>query len=149
MTSTPCPSAAKIAAFFAIIVETIVTIAKNIRNTLHEFGACCRKIGRRLALCPGLSRPMMPKLGFLPPSVSARHSFARKRSPELDDAVRCVLIADIGAALARPSVRVGVQKPANLVAAIGDAEEELMDLEDPEAMDIERILEARGMHVPT
>ncbi|WP_119272419.1 hypothetical protein [Taklimakanibacter deserti] len=93
MTSTPCQSAAldrsiapwaKIAACFAIIVETIVTIAGSIRNSLHELDGCCRKTGRLLALCPGLSRPMMPKLGFLPPSVSVLHALARKRSPEFD-----------------------------------------------------------------
>jgi len=98
MTSTPCrsatldgiiaPWAAKIAAFLGAIVETILTIAENIRNTVQELGAGGRKAGRRLpALRPGLSRPMMSKLGFLPPSTSALHALARKRSPEFGQAI--------------------------------------------------------------
>jgi hypothetical protein len=92
MTSTPCgsaaldciiaPWAAKIAAFWRAIVEIILTIAENICNTLQELGFCCRKAGRRPpALRPGLSHPMMSKLGFLPPSASALHALAHKRSP--------------------------------------------------------------------
>jgi len=69
------PWAAAIAELFAGIVEAILTIAENIRDTLHELSACCRKAGRLLALRLGLS--------------------------EFNDAVRCALIADIGAALAR------------------------------------------------
>jgi|GEM_PF-2046666 len=102
VTSTPCQSAAfdrivaswaaKIAGLFAVIVGTILTIAENVRDALHKLNARCRTAGRRLlALRPGLSRPMMPKLGFLPPSASARHILARQRSPELNDAVGCVL----------------------------------------------------------
>jgi len=97
MTSTPCQSAAldrtiapwavKIAAFFAIIVETIVMIAENISSSLHELGALLPEDRRLLAPCPGLSRPMMPKLGFLPLSVSVLHALARRRSPEFERSV--------------------------------------------------------------
>ncbi|WP_119273651.1 hypothetical protein [Taklimakanibacter deserti] len=149
MTSTPCQSAAfdrivvswaaKIAEFFAVIVETILTIAENVHDTLHELSTSCWRAGPRLpALRPVLSRPMMPKLGFLLPSASVRHSFARERSPELNDAVRCVLTAAIGAALARITGNRRIDLDVSLVslsawmretrqvAAIGDAEEELM-----------------------
>jgi len=158
VTSPPCqsaafgrivaPWAAVIAELFAGIVATILTIAENIRDTVPELGAGCRKAGRLPALRPVLSRPMMPKLGFLPSSASARHSLARQRSPALDDAVGCALIADIGGS-ARTGSPATPANPANLVAAIGDAEEELMDLEDREAKGIERVLEARGTHAPT
>jgi hypothetical protein len=88
MTSTSCrsaaldciiaPWAAKIAAFLAAIVETILAIAANNRNILQGLGFCCRKAGRRCpALRPGLSRPMMSKLAFLPPSASVLHALAR------------------------------------------------------------------------
>jgi hypothetical protein len=70
MTSTPCqsaalgriiaPWAATIAEFFGIIVEIILANAENVRTTLHELGACCRKARRLLAL--RLSCPMMAKL---------------------------------------------------------------------------------------
>jgi hypothetical protein len=111
MTSTLCqspaldriiaPWAAKLSVLFAIILETIVAIAGNVRNTLRELGTSCRKAGRRLpALCSGLSRPMTPKpkimgrhaallrhgQGFLAPSASALHVHARKRSPEVERA---------------------------------------------------------------
>ncbi|WP_119274322.1 hypothetical protein [Taklimakanibacter deserti] len=97
MTSTPCQSAAldraiaswaaKIAAFLAIIVRTIVMIGEYIGGSLHELSACCRKAGRLLALCPGLPRPMLPKLGFPSLSASAHHALARKRSPEFERSV--------------------------------------------------------------
>jgi len=103
MTSTPCrsvalgriiaPWAVKIAEFFGTIVKIILTIVENVRNSLHELGTCCRKAGRRLmALRPGLSRPMMPKL-----KTMGRHT----RVPTFDDAAGSVLLADIGVAPAR------------------------------------------------
>jgi hypothetical protein len=118
MTSTHCqsvalgriiaPWAVKIAEFFGTIVKIILTIVENVRNSLHELGACCRKARRRLiALRPGLSRPMMPKL-----KTMGRH--ARVPSPQpatpragsspswsRDDAAGYVPLADIGAAPAR------------------------------------------------
>jgi hypothetical protein len=118
MTSTHCtsvalgriiaPWAVKIAEFFGTIVKIILTIVENVRNTVHELGACCRKAGRRLmALRQGLSRPMMPK-----PKTMGRH--ARVPSPQpanpragsspswsRDDAAGYVLLADNGAAPAR------------------------------------------------
>lgn len=44
------PWVAKIVAVLGAIVKTIVAIAENIRNTLPELGACCRKkTGRQSA----------------------------------------------------------------------------------------------------
>jgi len=72
MTSTHCksvalgrviaPWAVEIAEFLGTIVKIILTIVEKVRNTVHEFGACCRKTGRLMALRVGLSCPMMPKL---------------------------------------------------------------------------------------
>ncbi len=46
------PWAAKIAVFFAIIVEILVAIAESIHDTVQELRACYRRPGRRLlALC--------------------------------------------------------------------------------------------------
>jgi hypothetical protein len=98
MTSTPdasaalvciiAPWSAKIVAVLRAIVETILAIAENNCSTLQESGACCRKAARRLpALRPAQSRPMMSKLGFLPPSASALHAQACQRSPECGQAV--------------------------------------------------------------
>jgi hypothetical protein len=79
MTSTLCqsaaldrivaPWAAKIATFFATIVETILAI-------LHELGACCRE-----------ASPLRHKAGFPPPAASALHLLVRKRSPDFERAV--------------------------------------------------------------
>lgn len=112
MASTPCrsaaldgiiaPWAAKIVAFWGAIVETILTIAENIRNPLPELGACCRKAA------PGAVSPMISELGFLPPSAGARHTLARKRSPEFGQAVMMDLRHDeaqIDAQFAEPSRR--------------------------------------------
>ena len=121
MISTPCqsvalgriiaPWAAKIAEFFGTIVKIILTIVENLRNSLHELGACCWKAGRRLmALRPGLSRPMMPKLKTmgryarlrsLQPANPRAGSWSSLVPPGLDDAAGSVLLADIGAAPAR------------------------------------------------
>jgi len=112
MTSTPCQSAAldriialwtaMVVAFFGAIVETIATIADNVCNTLHELGACCRKAGRRLALRPRLSRPMskLETLGHhsKPPRAEPSRRLVTILVPELNDAVGCVFLADIGAA---------------------------------------------------
>ena len=118
MTSTHCqsvalgriitPWAVKIAEFFGTIVTLILTIVENVRTTGHELGACCRKAGRRrMALRPGLSRPMMPKLktigrhARLPSPQPANPRAGSSPSWSRDDAAGYVLLADIGAAPAR------------------------------------------------
>jgi len=89
MTSTPCRSAeldriiaswvGKIVEFLATIVETILMIAENFRGTLQDLAAHGRSTGRWLmALCSEQFRPMMSKLGFLPPSASTLHALARE-----------------------------------------------------------------------
>jgi hypothetical protein len=75
------PWAAKIAAVLRTIVETILAIAENIRNTLQQPGACCRKAAALWQ--PVLSRPMMSKPGFLPSSASTLHAIACRRSSEI------------------------------------------------------------------
>ena len=121
MLSTLCQSAApgrilvpwagKVPEFFGMIVETILMILEIVCRTLHEQGAFCRKAGRRLmALRPGLSHPMMPKLetrdrharlpGLQPPNSRARLMVILV-PPRLNDAAGCVLLADIGAEPAR------------------------------------------------
>lgn len=82
MTSTPCQGAAldrivalcaaMIAAFFAITVETILTIAKNVRDILQELGACCRKAGRRLLVPRGLDDAGRMRSRHLPVHADAR-----------------------------------------------------------------------------
>ena len=115
MTSTHCqsvalgriiaPWAVKIVEFFGAIVEAIVAHAENVRNTLHELGACCRNAGRGLlALRPGLLRPMMPKLKTMgrharvPSPQPANPRAGSSPSWSRDDAAGYVLLADIGAA---------------------------------------------------
>ncbi|WP_119271746.1 hypothetical protein [Taklimakanibacter deserti] len=66
MTSTPCAALDRIAAFLAIIVETILTI-------LHELGVCCREVSL-----------LRRKAGFLAPAASALYILARKRWPEFE-----------------------------------------------------------------
>jgi len=78
MTCTLCQGAAldRILAFFAIVVAAILTIP---------------------ALRPGLSRPMMPKPGFLPPAASALPALPRKRRPEFERAVLMALDVPLSA----------------------------------------------------
>lgn len=163
MTSTLCQSAAlerifapwtaKIAVFLHTIVKTILTIAEIVRTTLREFGTCCRKAGQRLlALRPGLSWPMMPKL-----KTMGRHARLLRHRTGFASALH----ADIGAAPAedhrqlqgrsrRLLVRADTRSLASHVTAIvadrsreeqpaeangDDAEGKLMDLEEPEGHD--------------
>ena len=124
MTSTPChsaaldriiaPWAAKIAEFFAAIVEIILTIAKNVRTTLHE-------------LCT-LSAMSL----FRTPS---RRLMAIQVPPERNDAARCVLLADIGAASARFADNRRIDLDVSLSAP--RCRERLIDFEEPEAHDRE------------
>jgi len=136
MTSTPfqsavlggiiAPWAAKIAEFFGIIVEIILANAENVRTTLHEFGAYCRKATPGTATggvlpddgeaCARLARhragnllPWRARSVRLPASLgriqagchdeSARQErspFAAPSAPEPNDAARRVLLAEIG-----------------------------------------------------
>jgi hypothetical protein len=115
MTSTHCqsvalgriitPWAVKIAEFFGTIVRIILTIVENIRNTVHELGACCRH-----ARVPN-PQPAIPR-------ASSSPSWSR------DDAARYVLLADIGRRR-RGSPTPPCRRP--------DAGEKLMDFEAPEA----------------
>jgi hypothetical protein len=151
MTSTPCqsvalsriiaPWAAKFAGFFGTIVKIILTIVENVRNTLHELGACCRKAGRRLmVLRPGLSRPMLPKLKTMgrharlpslqPPNPRAG-SWSSLGPPGFDHAAGRVLLAD---------TRQGRRGSPTTAGSIStspcprpDAGEKLVDFEEREA----------------
>jgi hypothetical protein len=146
MTSTHCksvalgriiaPWAVKIAEFLGTIVKIILTIVEKVRNTVHELGACCRKIGRRLmALRVGLSRPMLPKLKTMGAYPGAEPSQPRTLAqthchpvpPGLDNAAGSVLLADIGAAPTR--ITDNRRRPV-LVPMPG---EKLVDFEELEA----------------
>jgi len=73
MTSTHCrsvalgriiaPWAVKIAEFFGTIVKIILTIVENVRNSLHELGACCRQGYRKWSSC-GEETAHSPSLPF-------------------------------------------------------------------------------------
>jgi hypothetical protein len=73
MTSTHCksvalgriiaPWAVKIAEFFGTIVKIILTIVENVRNSLHELGACCRE-GYRIWSSCGEETAHSPSLPF-------------------------------------------------------------------------------------
>jgi len=135
MTSTPfqsaalggiiAPWAAKIAEFFGIIVEIILANAENVRTTLHELGAYCRKAAPGTAAggvlpddgeAPGwratgratccLWRARSVRLPASLGRIQAgchdesarqeRSPFAAPSAPEPNDAARRVLLAEIG-----------------------------------------------------
>src|SRR5438876_4379269 len=120
MTSTPChsaalervivPWAAKIAEFFAAIVETILAMAKNVRTTLHE--PCTVSA---MSLFRTASRRLM----------------AIRVPPERNDAARCVLLADIGAVSARFVDTRRIDLDVSLWAP--RCRERLIDFDEPEA----------------
>ena len=123
MTSTPfqsaalggiiAPWAAKIAELFGIIVEIILANAENVRTTLHELGAYCRKAAAGTAAgavlpddgeaCARLARY---RAGFLLPSASALRALARPQaSAEFKRAVMMNLRGKSEARSPRPQLR--------------------------------------------
>jgi len=124
MTSTPfqsaalggiiAPWAAKIAEFFGIIVEIILANAENVRTTLHELGAYCRKAAAGTAAgavlpddgeaCARLARYRAACL--LLPSASALRALARPQaSAEFKRAVMMNLRGKSEARSPRPQLR--------------------------------------------